>query len=626
MKKLTAVLCTLAMLTEGISAAAADTSAASQLEAAVTEQLISYGYDTDDNGDISAEELSEIQFLYLDLTDVADISFLSQMQQLQSVQFENGNITDLSLLTTLPKLYSLSLYNMYVDDLTFLKNMNLEYCSLEDVDARIGVNKLDLLQLQDYTYEKGYAEQIEIKPYGLFESEEFEIIIDNHDVIFEDDEYGTQSETQDIYTIAEGESNYHVLLNGNEIYQGKITVKPQNLTQEPIENDIISWANYSYLDEPADAVDALVGSRMYRIENGDVTLLKEGVSDLYSIFLDSLGGSSSFHYAELELDEDGSLFVDGNQVFPEEHFVSIRENCAMTSDHKLYAVYYEKNQYIWVQISDACEEILVSEYFPIFRGTDGDIYAFSVNSTQRTATVTHTEMATPVQYFYDYMLDENHVSWYISRNNIQKVAEKVVSFGIYETSEGKHSGYITEDGLAFLLNSNQTPVTIYETESCEMQNDMHDTFFFHDWYESGEKSEAACGGKWRLSSDGILTIAFEDQRFAINNSANVLSEGYNEAENRHYVFFARKDASVWRYCIESGTAEKYIEGEVTYKPGDTNGDGRLTISDVVLFSRYVNEDPVVISKQGLVASDMDNSQTYTLDDVNLMLRKIARLD
>ena len=60
--------------------------------------------------------------------------------------------------------------------------------------------------------------------------------------------------------------------------------------------------------------------------------------------------------------------------------------------------------------------------------------------------------------------------------------------------------------------------------------------------------------------------------------------------------------------------------------GDVNRDGKITISDVVLLSRYVNEDAVKITPQGLVNAQLNGDGQLTMDDVNRILSKIARLD
>ncbi len=60
--------------------------------------------------------------------------------------------------------------------------------------------------------------------------------------------------------------------------------------------------------------------------------------------------------------------------------------------------------------------------------------------------------------------------------------------------------------------------------------------------------------------------------------------------------------------------------------GDVTLDSKLSIADAVLLSRYVNEDAVTITPQGLSNAELNSDNQLTMDDVNLILRKIARLD
>lgn len=60
--------------------------------------------------------------------------------------------------------------------------------------------------------------------------------------------------------------------------------------------------------------------------------------------------------------------------------------------------------------------------------------------------------------------------------------------------------------------------------------------------------------------------------------------------------------------------------------GDVNLDCEQNISDAILLARYVNEDAVTISPQGLANADMDGNQLCSMEDVTLILRKIAKLD
>ena len=59
--------------------------------------------------------------------------------------------------------------------------------------------------------------------------------------------------------------------------------------------------------------------------------------------------------------------------------------------------------------------------------------------------------------------------------------------------------------------------------------------------------------------------------------------------------------------------------------GDVDCNGKVAIADVVLLSRYVNEDAVTTTKQGLSNAAVLGNKTLTFDDVAAILKYIARL-
>ena len=60
--------------------------------------------------------------------------------------------------------------------------------------------------------------------------------------------------------------------------------------------------------------------------------------------------------------------------------------------------------------------------------------------------------------------------------------------------------------------------------------------------------------------------------------------------------------------------------------GDSNCDGKVSIADVVILSRYVNEEQgIMISKQGRTNSDCDYDGLCTAEDATMILKAIAKL-
>ena len=75
--------------------------------------------------------------------------------------------------------------------------------------------------------------------------------------------------------------------------------------------------------------------------------------------------------------------------------------------------------------------------------------------------------------------------------------------------------------------------------------------------------------------------------------------------------------------VTTTTTKAISTDTVTY--GDVNCDGKVQIADVVLLSRYVNEEKVTIKKEGLANADVNHDHEYGNDDVSLILKLIARL-
>lgn len=67
------------------------------------------------------------------------------------------------------------------------------------------------------------------------------------------------------------------------------------------------------------------------------------------------------------------------------------------------------------------------------------------------------------------------------------------------------------------------------------------------------------------------------------------------------------------------------EIDIVFAMGDVDGNGTVKIADVVLLSRYINEEPVIISAAGRKAADFNYDNILSSEDVTAILRFIARL-
>ena len=81
--------------------------------------------------------------------------------------------------------------------------------------------------------------------------------------------------------------------------------------------------------------------------------------------------------------------------------------------------------------------------------------------------------------------------------------------------------------------------------------------------------------------------------------------------------------------------EQFLALKEQYRPassdnginGDINLDGKVTVADAIMLSRYVAEDTTVsITAEGLAAADLNSDGLTTADDVIVLLRSLAGLN
>ena len=137
-------------------------------------------------------------------------------------------------------------------------------------------------------------------------------------------------------------------------------------------------------------------------------------------------------------------------------------------------------------------------------------------------------------------------------------------------------------------------------------------------------------GKW-VSLDSTFTPTKDSDVAAwqFMFGGDGISSGYGFPQNTTILF---KDLCI-RDITQNTPKESIIGTEFDLQNikgiyGDFNGDGKINISDVVLMSRFANEDGITMADlpRAIAASDVDGDSAITFDDVNLVLRHIARLD
>lgn len=172
--------------------------------------------------------------------------------------------------------------------------------------------------------------------------------------------------------------------------------------------------------------------------------------------------------------------------------------------------------------------------------------------------------------------------------------------------------------------------SIGNTGAASAEGDMGDTVF--SWYDAGSQiviiwaTGVDDSSKWIKSNGTFLTI----KGSAVGEGTSDLKivpvsrDSYpgSGSKNADVVFSAAGSAdygySATNGAIKVGSAEEIMLGDV-------DCDGKIKIADVVLLSRYVNEEAVNITKTGLKNSEVSGDGQIGTDDVTLILKYIARL-
>ena len=73
------------------------------------------------------------------------------------------------------------------------------------------------------------------------------------------------------------------------------------------------------------------------------------------------------------------------------------------------------------------------------------------------------------------------------------------------------------------------------------------------------------------------------------------------------------------------TTESTTEAKISDLKGDVDCSGDVKIADAVLLARYIAEDPVTVTAQGLRNAELDGNGSLTAEDLGILLQAIAGL-
>ena len=630
MKKLVAAMMGLSVLlgTAPIGASAEKTEEAvpADIGKAAYDQLmeVSWKYDKNSDNVITMDELKEADLISLDLTGVEDISWLAELDKCTRVLVNNGEITDFSVLKEMDSLTDLFLNKVPIDDISFIKELELDICEITgmpqiDLDKRLAV-----MRCPDVTVEKGFKSKIGAYPDNILWKHEYKVVIDDESVAENAGFYNSAfGPIRGIYGVSVGETDYHVIVDGEERFKGHITVTEQDVyspelheTSADIKSDILSWDK---------AYGVLRNGTLYGIEGKDIKVVDKDVKDFS--YASSKASYNQSYTTDLLLKNDGTLYVNKEPV-PDQKFESIDHERAVTKDGQLW-VPYKIDKLPWVyKIADDFKEFAdKGEEFYISK--DGEViwYYYNVDNNNKVETIlTPTGIMNPKWTWSSMFIDENDTLWVVStvsrKADVIKKGENVEKVGDYNTADGMERCYKTLDGKYYNFSGEEVEVT-GEYKPTEYSYRSYDSYKMSIYDPASEA--AVC----LISNDDVLTIEWHDTHFSMSGIEKVLTRKLDKETGYSYMFLLRKDGSIWRYCLDTKEIKEVLtaDGEPQQneeKPviGDISGDGEFNVADAVTMRSWLLGKPSADIKNWKAADFVDDGVLDTFDYI-VMCRKLT---
>ncbi len=606
----------------GLAVQAEETVNPVALDSAVAEQLIEqnrYNLDMDNDGIISEEEAENCRALYLNLdnfTEMTDISWLKIFPNVNYLDFANGTITDFSILKELPKLRNLSFQSVPLTDISFVKDLNLETCRFDEMEQITLEQRVSVLSWKDYEMEAGYSADIGVLPIGLLDNYSVEMTLDNTDIANFVSSYHSGA-WNEVYAVSEGETAYHIYADEQEIISGSIHVSKLNydtpaLSESPAENVQVFESTY-YGNKTAVLRDGI----LYGIQGGTVTPVQENVQGFDHVNLKNEKGI--YTEGDIVLLKDGTLLVNDEEIAPDKTFIEIGNGCAIDEKHKIYIIYPKGEVFTLSALPDTFKAFpYKTNHYYITQDGTLIYYKFEYNLGKMGISTVDTGIQNPVSGYDDMFVDENHDFWSCKTYpsfKATKTGQNAVAAGYYIIkSGGAVYGYLGEDGKVHQAVTDKV-YELAETSELKLDYKKLGGFYLHDYTIREEKplSESEACIRWFLTKEDVLTIAFCDKRYAVSDSEQAICAEYDTETQKGYVYFLRKDGSLWQYCLETEEVIEAVSEQVekTLK-GDANRDGVCNVADVIALHKWLHHYEIAISDRN--ACDLNNDGVVNIFD------------
>lgn len=618
------------MVGANITAFAEETITPANLDTSLCELLLkdnSWELDPDSDGIISEEEAQNCRYLYLNLDDFTELTWLKSFPNLVSLGFRNGTITDFSILKEIPKLRNLEFDTIPMTDISFMKDLNLETCRLHEMDQISLEQRIAVLNWDDCEIQRGFSKNIGILPLGLLDDYSLEMTLDDTSTANFISSYHS-GERNEIYGVSAGETAYHIYADEKEILSGTITVSELKwdspaLSENPAEQIAVFPSGY-YGKQTV----VLIDGTLYGIRGSQVTAVKEHVKNYDRVNLKNDTGS--YISGDIVLLEDGTLLVNDREIAPSQKFIQAENGCVIDENNQIYAVYPKEEDFILKQLPGDFKAFpYQTNHYYITQNGELMYYDLEYISGVLKLTSSDTGIRNPISGYDNMFVDENHVFWVCKIYPSLKVTrsgENAVEAGRYTIqSGGAVYGYLAEDGKVHQAMTD----TAYElADQEEEKSDFAKTggFYIHDYTirEENPLPEQDAGVRWFLTYDNILTLSFCEKQYAISDGLQAVCAEYDEELQKGYVYFLRADGELWQYCLE--TEEVQPITEPSEKPellqGDANGDGIFNTQDIIQLQKWLNYDGTTLPNWK--ACDLNEDQILNIYDWILMKRLLLK--
>lgn len=625
MKKLLSVAASIAMLATmtSLNASAESEAVPVEIDEAAYQQLVERSYcDTNEDGILTEEELYALTSISLDLDGVTDLSWLSGMTKLTSLSLSNGSMTDLSFLSEYSQLIILNLNNVPVDDISFVREMNLQYCNLNNMDQITDEQKLAVMKFSVPEIKKGYSAVAGALPSGLFDYNEISLEIEDTSIAcFDINSVKAQTITaSSVYGKEVGTTKLSLYIKREEAFSGNLTVNASDVYSPELHEDGYSFAEEADCYFYGNGKLVLADSTLYTMSDGTAQAVESNVKAIDSDYCyDELRKTVK---CDIVLFNDGTVKINGTPLETELRFSGTGDACFITEEGDLYSLRCENGKFLLDFVYSGFSQFLDHSSM-FFLSSDGEVVLkelLYIDNGGISYQAFETGIIGLTGNYNDYFIDSDKILWYVDRNvgnapDIVKKAEDVVYVGYQNYSGGAVYGcvHITSDGTAYKVGTT-SKVTIYEENE---EDNYIEAGIMSGGLNGAVGSQLTLCYNYHISLDNVLYMEYNGQQTAVSGVDNYVTSDYDENKDALYVYFIRTDGSLWTYSFAD---DKYTE--ITFKSdaplmGDVNLDGEVNVADAVKLQKHLVNVNALTAEQAANADIITDNTIDVFDFVGL---------